>query len=44
MYFGRVCEEETQIPNEGPLPFLRHVEKLIHCVGDISSLKYAFLT
>lgn len=31
MYFGRVCEEETQFPNEGPLPFLRHVEKLIHC-------------
>lgn len=27
LYFGRVCEEETQFLNEGTLPFLCDVEK-----------------
>lgn len=43
MYFGRVLEEETQFLNEGTLPFLCHIEKLIYYVGDIPFLRYAFL-
>lgn len=42
MYFDRVCEEETQFPNEGIAPFFCHVAKLINCVGDIPSLNMPF--
>lgn len=30
--------------NEGPLPFLCHIEELVSCVGDSSSPRDAFLS